>query len=100
MRISELSIEERGALEAHLISTYRYDAATGKLMNRKWNREYPGMIVRITKVMSTSGSISAESGLSYGNIGWCSFSYTVAFPRRSTTLMASRSTTVLRIYAK
>ena len=44
MRISELSIEERGALEAHLISTYRYDAATGKLMNRKWNREYPGMI--------------------------------------------------------
>ena len=44
MRISELSIEERRALEAHIISTYRYDEATGKVINRKWNREYPGMI--------------------------------------------------------
>ena len=44
MRISELSIEERRALEAHIISTYRYDKATGKVINRKWNREYPGMM--------------------------------------------------------
>ena len=44
MRISELSIEERRALEAHIISTYRYDEATGKVINRKWNREYPGMM--------------------------------------------------------
>ena len=36
--------EERVAFEAHLLSTYRYDAATGKLINRKWNREYPGTI--------------------------------------------------------
>ena len=44
MRISELSIEERRALEAHIISTYRYDEATGKVINRKRNREYPGMM--------------------------------------------------------
>lgn len=44
MRISELSIEERRALEAHIISTYRYDEATGKVINRKWNREYPGVM--------------------------------------------------------
>ena len=39
-----MSIEERRALEAHIISTYRYDKATGKVINRKWNREYPGMM--------------------------------------------------------
>ena len=44
MRISELNDEERRALEAHIISTYRYDEATGKVINRKWNREYPGMM--------------------------------------------------------
>ena len=44
MRISELTDEERKAFEEHLLSTYRYDAATGKLINRKWNREYPGVI--------------------------------------------------------
>ena len=44
MRISDLNDEERKAFEEHLLSTYRYDAATGKLINRKWNREYPGMI--------------------------------------------------------
>ncbi len=44
MRISELTQEERKALEEHILSTYRYDAATGKLINKKWNREYPGMI--------------------------------------------------------
>ena len=44
MRISDLNDEERRALEAHIISTYRYDEATGKVINRKWNREYPGMI--------------------------------------------------------
>ena len=44
MRISELTDEGRKAFEAYLLSTYRYDAATGKLMNRKWKREYPGMI--------------------------------------------------------
>ena len=44
MRISELTPEGRKAFEAHLLSTYRYDAATGKLINKKWNREYPGMI--------------------------------------------------------
>ena len=44
MRISDLNDEERRALEAHIISTYRYDAATGKVINRKWNREYPGMM--------------------------------------------------------
>jgi hypothetical protein len=44
MRISDLTQEERKAFEEHLLSTYRYDAATGKLINKKWNREYPGMI--------------------------------------------------------
>ena len=44
MRISELTDEERKAFEEHLLSTYRYDAETGKLINRKWNREYPGVI--------------------------------------------------------
>ena len=53
MRISDLTQEERKAFEEYLLSTYRYDAATGKLINRKWNREYPGVIkengyVRIT----------------------------------------------------
>ena len=43
MRISDLSPEGRRAFEEHLLSTYRYDAATGKLINRKWNREYPGV---------------------------------------------------------
>ena len=44
MRISDLNDEERKALEAHIISTYRYDETTGKVINRKWNREYPGMM--------------------------------------------------------
>lgn len=44
MRICNLTTEERKAFEEHLLSTYRYDAATGKLINMKWNREYPGMI--------------------------------------------------------
>ena len=44
MRISDLTQEERKACEEHLLSTYRYDAATGKVINKKWNREYPGMI--------------------------------------------------------
>ena len=44
MRISDLSNEERKAFEEHILSTYRYDEATGKLINRKWNREYMGMI--------------------------------------------------------
>jgi hypothetical protein len=44
MRISDLTQEERKAFEEHLLSSYRYDAATGKLINKKWNREYPGMI--------------------------------------------------------
>ena len=44
MRISDLSNEERKAFEEHLLSTYRYDEETGKLINKKWNREYPGMI--------------------------------------------------------
>ena len=44
MRISDLTQEERKAFEEHLLSTYRYDAATGKVINRKWNREYPGVI--------------------------------------------------------
>ena len=44
MRISDLTQEERKAFEEDLLSTYRYDAATGKLINRKWNREYPGVI--------------------------------------------------------
>ena len=44
MKIGDLNTEERKAFEAHLLSTYRYDAATGKLINRKWNREYPGVI--------------------------------------------------------
>ena len=44
MRISDLSNEERKAFEEYLLSTYRYDAATGKLINMKWNREYPGVI--------------------------------------------------------
>ena len=44
MRISDLTQEERKAFEEYLLSTYRYDAATGKLINRKWNREYPGVI--------------------------------------------------------
>ena len=44
MKISDLSPEGKKALEAHILSTYRYDEATGKVINRKWNREYPGMI--------------------------------------------------------
>ena len=44
MKISDLSPEGKKALEAHIISTYRYDEATGKVINRKWNREYPGMM--------------------------------------------------------
>ena len=44
MSISDLTQEERKAFEAHLLSTYRYDAATGKLINKKWNREYRGVI--------------------------------------------------------
>ena len=46
MRISDLTEEERKAFEEYLLSTYRYDAATGKLINRKWKREYPGVIDR------------------------------------------------------
>ena len=44
MKISDLTQEERKAFEEYLLSTYRYDAATGKLINKKWNREYPGVI--------------------------------------------------------
>ena len=44
MRINDLSNEERKAFEEHLLSAYRYDAATGKLINKKWNREYRGVI--------------------------------------------------------
>ena len=44
MRINELTQEERKAFEEHLLSTYRYDEATGKLINKKWNREYPGVM--------------------------------------------------------
>ena len=44
MRINELTQEERKAFEEHLLSTYRYDEETGKLINKKWNREYPGVI--------------------------------------------------------
>ena len=44
MRISDLTDEERKAFEEYLLSTYRYDEETGKVINRKWNREYLGMI--------------------------------------------------------
>ena len=44
MRISDLSNEGRRAFEEYLLSTYRYDEETGKVINRKWNREYPGVI--------------------------------------------------------
>ena len=44
MRISDLNNEERKAFEEYLLSAYRYDAATGKLINKKWNREYRGVI--------------------------------------------------------
>ena len=44
MKLSDLTVEERKAFEEYLLSTYRYDAATGKLINKKWNREYPGVI--------------------------------------------------------
>ena len=44
MRINDLSNEERKAFEEYLLSAYRYDAATGKLINKKWNREYRGVI--------------------------------------------------------
>ena len=44
MRISDLNTEERKAFEEYLLLTYRYDAATGKLINKKWNREYRGVI--------------------------------------------------------
>ena len=44
MRISDLTQEGRKAFEEHLLSTYKYDTATGKVINKKWNREYPGMI--------------------------------------------------------
>ena len=84
MRISDLTQEERKAFEEHLLSTYRYDAATGK---------------KITD-MSSSMSSSKENGLCYGNIGWCSSSYTAAFQRRLTMSTASRPTTALKIYAR
>ena len=44
MKISDLTQEERKAFEEYLLSTYRYDAVTGKLINKKCNREYPGVI--------------------------------------------------------
>ena len=44
MRINDLSNEERKAFEEYLLSAYRYDAATGKVINKKWNREYRGVI--------------------------------------------------------
>ena len=44
MRISDLTQEERKAFEEYLLSTYEYDTATGKLINKKWNHEYPGFI--------------------------------------------------------
>lgn len=44
MRISDLNNEERKAFEEYLLSAYRYDAATGKVINKKWNREYRGVI--------------------------------------------------------
>ena len=44
MRINELTQEERKAFEEHLLSTYRYNESTGKLINKKWNREYPGVM--------------------------------------------------------
>ena len=43
MRIRDLTQEGRKAFEEYLLSTYRYDTATGKLINKKWNREYIGM---------------------------------------------------------
>ena len=49
MRISDLTQEERKAFEEYLLSIYRYDTATGKLINRKWNREYPGVIDKNNK---------------------------------------------------
>ena len=44
MKISDLTQEERKAFEEYLLSSYRYDTATGKLINKKMNREYPGVI--------------------------------------------------------
>ena len=44
MKISDLNNEERKAFEEYLLSAYRYDAATGKVINKKWNREYRGVI--------------------------------------------------------
>jgi hypothetical protein len=44
MKISDLTQEERKAFEEYLLSAYRYDAATGKVINKKWNREYRGVI--------------------------------------------------------
>ena len=49
MRISDLTQEERKAFEEYLLSTYRYDAATGKVINKKWNREFPGVIDKNNK---------------------------------------------------
>ena len=46
MRISDLTTEKRKAFEEYLLSTYRYDAATGKLIYKKWNREYLGVIYK------------------------------------------------------
>ena len=44
MRISDFNTAERKAFEEYLLSTYRYDTATEMLINKKWNREYPGVI--------------------------------------------------------
>lgn len=44
MKIRDLNDEEKKAFEEYLLSTYRYDEKTGKLINKKWNREYPGLI--------------------------------------------------------
>ena len=69
MKIRDLNDEEKKAFEEYLLSTYRYDEKTGKL-------------------------------ISYGNIVWCSFLCTIAFPRRLTISMASRPTTALKICAR
>ena len=99
MRISDLTTEERKAFEEYLLSTYRYDTATGKLINRKWNREYPGVIDKSNGYVRVWVYFQ-ESSLSCGSTGWCSSSYIVVSLRRSTISMASRPTTILKIYAK
>lgn len=99
MRISDLTTEERKAFEEYLLSTYRYDTATGKLINRKWNREYPGVIDKSNGYVRVWVYFQGEQFKLWKH-RLVFFLVHRRFLRRSTISMASKPTTILKIYAK